>query len=85
MNVDMVDVSYCSVRGGDGYQCAWDHTCFGDAWGHHCTAPRVGVEESQTDDETPHQIHSYTLLFSLFLYFLYIVDPPLPTTHSDCM
>ena len=30
-------------------------------------------------DEPPHQIHSYTLLFSLFLYFLYIIDPPLRT------
>ena len=28
-------------------------------------------------DEPPHQILSYTLLFSLFLYFLYIVNPPL--------
>ena len=28
-------------------------------------------------DEPPHQIHSYTLLFSLFHYFLHIVDPPL--------
>ena len=27
------------------------------------------------DDEPPHQICSYTLLFSLFHYFLYIVDP----------
>ena len=35
-----------------------------------------------TGDEPPHQICSYTLLFSLFLYFLYIIDPPLhtPTT-----
>ena len=35
-----------------------------------------------TGDEPPHQICLYTLLFSLFLYFLYIVDPPLctPTT-----
>ena len=30
-------------------------------------------------DEPPHQIHSYTLLFSLFLYFLYIINPPLCT------
>ena len=31
-------------------------------------------------DEPPHQILSYTLLFSLFLHFLYIVDPPLRTS-----
>ena len=30
-------------------------------------------------DGPPHQIHSYTLLFLLFHYFLYIVDPPLCT------
>ena len=32
------------------------------------------------DDEPPHQIHSYTLLFSLFLHFSYIADPPLRTS-----
>ena len=32
------------------------------------------------DDEPPHQICSYTLLFSLFLHFLYITDPPLCTS-----
>ena len=31
-------------------------------------------------DEPPHQIHSYTLLFSLFLHFPYIADPPLRTS-----
>ena len=31
-------------------------------------------------DEPPHQIHSYTLLFSLFLCFPYIVDLPLHTS-----
>ena len=31
-------------------------------------------------DEPPHQIHSYTLLFSLFLHFPYIADPPLHTS-----
>ena len=31
-------------------------------------------------DEPPHQIRSYTLLFSLFLHFLYIADPPLCTS-----
>ena len=34
----------------------------------------------QPGDEPPHQIHSYTLLFSLFLHFLYIVNPPLCTS-----
>ena len=33
-----------------------------------------------TGDEPPHQIHSYTLLFSLFLCCLYIIDPPLHTS-----
>ena len=31
-------------------------------------------------DEPPHQIRSYTLLFLLFLCFLYIADPPLHTS-----
>ena len=31
-------------------------------------------------DEPPHQIHSYALLFSLFLRFLYTADPPLCTS-----
>ena len=31
-------------------------------------------------DEPPHQIRSYTLLFSLFLHFPYIADPPLRTS-----
>ena len=31
-------------------------------------------------DEPPHQMCSYTLLFSLFLHFLYIADPPLCTS-----
>ena len=31
-------------------------------------------------DKPPHQIRSYTLLFLLFLRFLYIVDPPLCTS-----
>ena len=34
----------------------------------------------QTVDEPPHQIRSYTLLFSLFLHFPYIADPPLHTS-----
>ena len=31
-------------------------------------------------DEPPHQICSYTLIFSLFLHFPYIADPPLRTS-----
>ena len=34
----------------------------------------------QSGDEPPHQICSYTLLFLLFLRFLYIADPPLCTS-----
>ena len=33
-----------------------------------------------TVDEPPHQIRSYTLLFSLFLHFPYVADPPLRTS-----
>ena len=33
-----------------------------------------------TADEPPHQICSYTLQYSLFLHFLYIVNPPLHTS-----
>ena len=33
-----------------------------------------------TGDEPPHQIRSYSLLFSLFLHFPYIVYPPLCTS-----
>ena len=38
-----------------------------------------GNWELVTVDGPPHQICSYTLLFLLFHYFLYIVDPPLST------
>ena len=38
-----------------------------------CSGPATG-------DEPPHQIHSYTLLFSLFLHFPYIANPPLCTS-----
>ena len=34
----------------------------------------------QSGDEPPHQIRSYTLLFSLFLHFPYVADPPLRTS-----
>ena len=38
-----------------------------------------------SDDEPAHQILLYTLLFSLFHYFLYIADSPLPTPcQHDC-
>ena len=37
-------------------------------------------EKTVDGDEPPHQIHSYTLLFSLFLRCLYIADPPLRTS-----
>ena len=36
----------------------------------------------KSGDEPPHQILLYTLLFSLFHYFLYITDPPLCTAHQ---
>ena len=39
-----------------------------------------GYSRLVTGDEPPHQIHSYTLLFSLFLHFPYIADPPLCTS-----
>ena len=56
--------------------------------GSHCSTLLLlilGCTKSQDQlealavDEPPHQICSYTLLFSLFLYFLYIIDPPLCT------
>ena len=37
-------------------------------------------DHTDTNNEPPHQICSYTLLFSLFLHFLYIADPPLCTS-----
>ena len=40
----------------------------------------VGCQTIAHVDEPPHQICSYTLLFSLFLHFLYITDPPLCTS-----
>ena len=47
------------------------------------TSPRFGCsrgERGDVIDEPPHQIHSYTLLFSLFLHFPYIADLPLRTS-----
>ena len=38
------------------------------------------IQDSNPNDEPPHQICSYTLLFSLYLHFLYIVNPPLCTS-----
>ena len=39
-----------------------------------------GDVEMEDVDEPPHQIRSYTLLFSLFLHFPYVADPPLCTS-----
>ena len=39
----------------------------------------AGDADSEHVDEPLHQIYSYTLLYLLFHYFLYIVDPPLHT------
>ena len=41
---------------------------------------RFPWDNSEHGDEPPHQILSYTLLFSLFLHFPYIADPPLRTS-----
>ena len=43
-----------------------------------CMCGKTG-DKALTIDEHPHQILMYTLLFSLFHYFLYIIDPPLCT------
>ena len=47
----------------------------------HCS-PSMNFLHSSflSSDEPPHQIHSYTLLFSLFHHFLYFADPPLCTS-----
>ena len=45
-----------------------------------CENTAVKIFPVHVSDEPPHQIHSYTLLFLLFLHFLYIVDPPLRTS-----
>ena len=42
----------------------------------HTFGSEVGLEHG---DEPPHQICLYTLLFLLFHYFLYIINPPLCT------
>ena len=42
--------------------------------------PRRSNAYSSNSDEPPHQIRSYTLLFSLFLHFPYIANPPLRTS-----
>ena len=41
------------------------------------TCPTMVISRT---DEPPHQIRSYTLIFSLFLHFPYIADPPLHTS-----
>ena len=51
--------------------------------------PVIWQNYAQYSDEPPHQIRSYTLLFSFFLCFLYITDPPLctsaPTRLHSCL
>ena len=47
--------------------------------GHHLV-PLTLVKMWHPSDEPPHQICSYTLLFSLFLHFPYIANPPLHTS-----
>ena len=52
-----------------------------DIWVLKGITPRlVGRIVWEGGDEPPHQICSYTLLFLLFLHFLYIADPPLCTS-----
>ena len=50
------------------------------------TSHTVWALAVKNGDEPPHQILLYTLLFSLFHYFLYIADPPLhtPTDMTAC-
>ena len=43
----------------------------------HCS---LILKKKDNGDEPPHQICSYTLLFLLFLHFLYIANPPLCTS-----
>ena len=73
-------------------QCV--HTWFYNYAGGNATQERPGKSKAETCghpissrtwtvksvDEPPHQIRSYTLLFSLFLRFPYITDPPLSTS-----
>ena len=47
---------------------------------HISGPPKWLTQNLRHADEPPHQICSYTLLFSLFLHFLYIADPPLCTS-----
>ena len=67
----------------------WTRTQVRPSLGHYRQVSRVyivkGVHRGndvivvQYDDEPPHQILLYTLLFLLFHYFLYIADLPLCT------
>ena len=65
--------------------------CTAECWNHGtnghrhdaCPIPisnEVHISPKEAADEPPHQIRSYTLLFSLFLHFPYIADPPLRTS-----
>ena len=64
------------------------HFCGGEHWKSSCEVFKEYVrdgkcilrDDGRIADEPPHQIHSYTLLFSLFLHFPYITDPPLCTS-----
>ena len=64
-----------------------DSMFLGQAWnkGHQMVEVVLALKKSLLNyngrvDEPPHQIPSYTLLFSLFLHFPYIADPPLCTS-----
>ena len=72
------------IRGGGGAGAL-------DFGGGGTTFPTCFGAVAGDGDEPPHQIRSYTLLFSLFLHFPYITDPPLPTSaltrshsHDNC-
>ena len=70
-----------------GFGCLWLYSPGQKPFWTLCSLCSLHSDKNElavADDEPPHQIRSYTLLFSLFLYFLYIVDPPLhtPTTHD---
>ena len=47
---------------------------------HQTVVSEVVCAEYVRIDEPPHQIRSYTLIFSLFLHFPYVADPPLHTS-----
>ena len=49
-------------------------------WLGHTSHAWIQLQVGADVDDHPHQIRSYTLLFSLFLHFPYIADPPLCTS-----